>query len=650
MNNLRPVLISIAALAAAALGFWMGHQNSTSPNRKHAAAARVHQENDPLLEKERSGLAAILDAPDEKTRIEQFLGALRSDDIPALTRLLAYINTPGVLPSRARPLYTQAIIDRVVALGGAEALLQMKGLLGPFRDALITGTIKSLAGQDLGAAEHLVTSLPPREYAIALEPLLAALGAQDPERGLSLLRERGTSSSQAVSGFFEAWVAKDPLSAVEAALAFSDSDLNTARSAISAWARLDPDAAWDWMQQKIPPDQQSEYHVSYLYALMRSESPEPVLKALLEKPELGAAWNVNSIGEKLGRDPETGAHLLDAFPPGSVRDSLIMGMAGSFSGEAEAALAWAQSLSPAERARALPELIEHFSSRDPAQALTLALAESEETAREKSIAAAMSGWGKRDFSGAVAATADLKPSDRLTALTSLFTAADYRSSANFPERLAALPPDLTPADRARILTGMGKSWSRDFEEAITVCRELPPADRGALAEGILSRGWNATPPEIVELAGMIPPERLSKAAWMVVERLAPTDPRAAAELVANIPDQKNNFQKMANLRTIVGNWTYVDPSGAEAFVRSLPPGPTREQALGSLVKSILVFDLPAATRIAAMTTGSKMRLDLIRRLSDEWKTTNPTQGRKVMQALSKTGEEREIAEKKLNSP
>ncbi len=178
MPLLRAVILMLSAALAGGLGFTLG---SGSPGGSPQATPGAASETLKLSgKKELTGLAAILHAPDEPTRLAQFLGALRTNNGPALLDLLRYVSTPGVLSPGAKALYVEAIVDRVLELGGAESLLEMRGLRGEDADLLVGLVVKALVQHDPDAAEKLVLARQGRERDVALMALARALGETDP--------------------------------------------------------------------------------------------------------------------------------------------------------------------------------------------------------------------------------------------------------------------------------------------------------------------------------------------------------------------------------------------------------------------------------------------------------------------------------------
>ncbi len=233
-----------------------------------------------------------------------------------------------------------------------------------------------------------------------------------------------------------------------------------------------------------------------------------------------------------------------------------------------------QAVAAEERGAAFLRVEQSVLRGDPERAAGLALAYPEGTTRSDAVALATRGLLARDRDGALAWALDLNdPAAHFVALEVLATELVAQDPRAAVDRIQALP--LRP-ERTQLLRLAAARWARrDADAALAWARNLSEPQR---TEMIASVGFE----------------------------VAQTNPERAAEIAASLPEGRER----GILFTAVGQtWIARDSRAAEAWLRSLPAGPSKDAAWAGIAsatgpaRSRRVAGVPSVYRSSRLAGG-----------------------------------------------
>lgn len=640
LPRLAFLITATAGLGGLALGFVTAPGTKTSVVATPSGTAGKEQIS-AAKPSSVGGLLAFAHVASQET-FARLLDVIRSGNHDDLMKALQEVVANPTLPPLEADLYRDALVERLARTGAAEEIVKSTQFSGADRQAVVSTAIRVLAESNPTAAETLARKLPPGEdRSTAFSALLTTLGQKNQVRGLALIDADPQMRASAGSLFFS-WAKIAPEAAMEAAFSRGGEFEQAKRSAMSAWARKDPDAAWRWIAAQ-PPERRYLAQETY-FSINAWENPSRALNDMATKPEFADVFQAQWIGMTIAKDAQGASAAVDRLPPGRGRTQLIGGLARALSGEPLEAIAWTKTLLPGERETAVKDLFSALGYSDPAAALDLATHGLDGPDRNRAIGQVISGWAQQDFDAAFSTM--LEKLDPAALHEALPTVLRYHSGQekDVLARQFSMIGKLDSARRAEVLRAWGENRGARGDTGIfDQLALLAPEDRVAFAEGVMQRSFEAPESTMTKVTAMLPPEKQAQFASQIADSMARTDLPSTAEFLSRLPETDHGGEKRGAMEHVVRDWTCQDPAAAQAFVSQLPAGETKDRMSRAAEQELRKFDLDGATQAAAAVANPQIRSELIKQLASDWQHVDAARGRAAMAPLLQTDADRALA-------
>lgn len=520
----------------------------------------------------------------------RLLAALGNGSVEDLIFLLGCAADDVRAPADLKTVRLETLARQIARLGGMDQLLKMSGLRAADREQAIAFAVAELAKDDADAAESVVRNLPAgRGRMVATSAFLAALAERDPTRGVELLKS-DLGTWETTHSFFQAWAKQDPQAAATAALG-QDERWGAIYSVVNEWAGTDFPSALAW-SESIPEPQRQTALQSCAGALIIKD-PSAAIDFYMSRPSLTEHAGPE-LGRVLAKDPAAIERALEQLPPGRFRTNVLNGIAWELGRDPAVAVEWTKSLLPGEQEAAVRGICGLAGQIAPEEAFRVVTEKLEGDLRQHALFILLSTWAENDFDAAFAAARDsLEPETLQRALSGMFNGSHfyYFEPENRLRLLAGLPREV----RSNTLKDIGLRLGGPFVDDLDLRSALSGEDYEDLVEGMLER--ISDPKRMMEFAGPLSAERKLNRVGPIVRALARDDPRRAAEFAMALPEREGNTQKREALEDLAEEWAYFDPAGAEAFVRGMPVGATKDAVARRLAEQLRTFDPAAAARV-----------------------------------------------------
>jgi hypothetical protein len=244
--------------------------------------------------------------------------------------------------------------------------------------------------------------------------------------------------------------------------------------------------------------------------------------------------------------------------------------------------------------------------------------------------------GEADPDRALRVAAELATTRDLQAFYSDFFARQAeRDPAAAAQRLGQVPAG---AARENALRALGEVWARrDFATALAWGKNLAPGDRESALESIIGTTVATDPLRAIQYAqSSLSGEPLQRTLAAALQKLTPTDPGAAAEIVRLLPaGEMQTFAALDVARALAAQ----NPAQALAWQRTLPSGDAARLALNNIIEVWAVQDPTAAGQYAANLPAGAARAEAINQFARTVGARAPEQAIAWARALS-AGEDR----------
>ncbi len=548
----------------------------------------------------------------------------------------AFARTLGLPPAALKSLYT------TWARSDARGALRALGELDAAAAVTLGVAVLEVIGNDglglarvLGAAPQIDADRFRIEAAVAKAPVDPAGALED------LLELPPSKAGAAFERLAVVWIERDVYGALAGAEQIADeSQRNEFKAAvIRAWARVDPDALVDYVAD-LDPERRNEALRSpgalQAFALV---DPERALRAAEGIPgEFGLMMKRAALMSLARDDPLAALSMAEALPMGVERDQMMSVIAASYGrSNPEAALAWAQSLSPPSPI-VVANVLAGLARVDPHRAVDL-LFEAMDATNQRSSGPLMTVV----TNGGLDAEHTARIADRLLATP---------TRGRELQMLTQMWAQRQPHEAARWLLAQGSAAPRTAigQAAIQLGRTDPAAaiayvDRvpaelratwiSSAADGYSQNDARAAASWIAQYRGE---PGYDAALAAVAGRTAPADPAAAARLfdsvnVAEAPDAPQAAQRIASawarqdhraaaawvtaiaddgaraaaVGTVAGQWAAQDASGARGWALGLPTGATRDIALSQVLGATATIAIDYALLDAFSSAEARQR-------------------------------------------
>lgn len=473
-----------------------------------------------------------------------------------------------------------------------EALADIRPESGAERSLLVTEALDSV--RDLPPDEARRQLLAIRDFSVrekALCDFAAALGARDPQAAMDFFKglENGQHRKAAGMALAAAWAKNDFSAAAQWARGLKPPSLlaEAAHEMIRMAAARDPAAAGA-LFLAMPPDAQTPWYVAKILGLWLKADPAAAVDWTAALPgKQTREFAYQSLAESLGKtDPEQAAAFVENLPVGKARRDFIQSLAEQWSGQdADAAGKWALQLPDADQSSAMRKVVEGLARSRPAAEVEAFLASlgNSPLVVDAARGAAVGMGGRKGFDWAAQVLPETE--DRLPVQMEILK--NWSFLGDFTALEAAFTLPQSPERDRLIAHGILQTANNNPEKVIHWAETLPANDRILAFQNVAQQAtWNhpeeaAKAVDALRAMPGVTTEQiqpvLSEAAraWAAVE-----GSQAAAWALSLPPD----LQKEA-VGAVSFGWGRADFDGAAAWVRQLPEGPVRDQAIRTMADS-----------------------------------------------------------------
>jgi hypothetical protein len=373
-----------------------------------------------------------------------------------------------------------------------------------------------------------------------------------------------------ISSLYSAWAAIDPTAAWKAALT-DPTDKNSGRLlrvVAGVLAKTNPKAAIDLAmslgmggkRSTVMTSVFSEWaKVDVAAAIAYSEThPEHPTESYLFGDGL------NRLAEK---DPLKAANLAIAFKDKYKRSAMLMGLMNTWvERDPTAALKWAQSqTNPQLREDATAAAVGAWAKNDPKAALSYVQSIADVETRASAFKKAWGDWFKNDPDAATTYVASIKDEKLLENLSFQF---GYNTEGLSPKEkaslLARLPEGKLKQDIYRTMTDT-QIRKGQFNDALAMLNLMPDSRERDRNVAQLGQTWAKADLAAATAWLKMQPDSTDRdlALSGYVSTLARTDPLSAINWAKGIPDEKLRQGAMVN---IASSWLRADPTKAQAWI------------------------------------------------------------------------------------
>ena len=258
-----------------------------------------------------------------------------------------------------------------------------------------------------GAIDWLLDHGEPREAALASAArMLRRWARRDPAAAWEVASADGLVAQGKVllRGVAEVWLADDPRSAMDAAVAHGAWQVmrsSWVAELAGEWARATPREAGDWAHA-LPRSSRDDRLLAAIHAPLSVVAPDEAHALAAEYGE-GEGWLAyarplyeQQLRQLLGDDPRVLAEWLARQPDENLRASRAVHVAELFlKTDPDEALEWALGLAGKESANALKVVIRAIAEQDPVRAEDIVLGVSDPVAQAGAAQSFIGDWAKR---------------------------------------------------------------------------------------------------------------------------------------------------------------------------------------------------------------------------------------------------------------
>lgn len=511
----------------------------------------------------------------------------------------------------------------------------------------------------LGEFERMLRSQPnsPDWHPRFLGVLLRLNPAELPEAA-ALAARLGDSrfGGQALVMVLGRWAEVDPQAAMAMA---SEAGSRMAREArlhavLSSWARVDRAGALAWFEQQPEGRAKTEALTALLPGLAESD-PETALRMAAEAPAgIRARVLPGVLTTLMQTDPERAAAEVERVGLGWAYH-LYGEVAGAWAAkDTQAAETWARGVkSPLARRAALAQVYGAMARQDPEAAFGRLAQETDPVLRQQGRSIILQEVAGRDASELPKYFASIEnPAELQSALTGvgwMWGMADRESALKFAQGLpagqgrsqlltsvasewaqtdaagavawaSALPSGV---ERNQVLQSVVMQWAvQDFEAADRYVREMPAGQaKNQFLAQIAMQMDNKDPAVVMKWMKELPAAQRTQAAQHVIHSLSRSDPAAALELLESLPAGAQRRGMWVG--QVVNGWAESDLPQAVAWVKGLPDGETKRQALMNLSWRWMETAPQEAVEYATSLPPGRTREQVLGQAASNWGMRDP---------------------------
>lgn len=414
---------------------------------------------------------------------------------------------------------------------------------------------------------------------------------------------------------------QDPSAAF--ALAFSvDPTLrhNTLSPVLNAWAKTDPDSAWQAMQS-LPPDQRRRLFGSYFLGRFSTDREGAIEQAIgLGNGEEGQmAFGVLSL-VLLDEGPTSLFQVLDERVPPEMRANFAqVALWEAMERAPQEALHWVSTnLTGRDRERAVAHAIDFLSQHSPQDAASYISALPYGATYAGAVEALSENWGRQSPAEALAWVETLPPGKERS---DAFRRVVEQLALKDPEAALQFAAGADAEERSTVIEAVAQAKAKSDPQDALVWLETVESGMRDDARASLIKAWAANDPVtaadyVSRHLSQLPPE-LGVA---VADAWSRKNAAAAAAWAISLGDDEARARAV---NRVTGEWLRQDSFAASAWIESLPSGKAREEAVENVVERIHGADPAAAFAWATTMEESDRRRNWTNLVVRGWKETDP---------------------------
>ena len=345
------------------------------------------------------------------------------------------------------------------------------------------------------------------------------------------------------------------------------------------------------------------------------EGENDVLRNLIENLEQGRPANFAAA-----------ARTILAMPPGPRRREALHRLASRWGrSDPTAALRWSEGLTGRDRFSTMEDILRHWSEEDPASAADY-VAQLPGSEHSLHLLRDLSHrWAETDRSAALEWSMALDdPALRMRALRGVASS----WAEHDPAEAAAFTTDSleSPDERHHVLEAVARRWAeRDLQEALEWARDLEPGDQQRATRAVLRTVAEHNPSEAAtlyhEIANDLPAagpinREYRHMAQEVASVWSSSSPAEAAQWALTLPER--GAIRRGAVGDVTEQWMRIDSMAAGEWVKSLPPGNTRDGASERVVHMTVHSDPGAAFAWAESVSENDRRFGLMHHTLTQW--------------------------------
>ncbi|MED5418743.1 MAG: hypothetical protein VYA27_08570 [Verrucomicrobiota bacterium] len=345
------------------------------------------------------------------------------------------------------------------------------------------------------------------------------------------------------------------------------------------------------------------------------EGENNVLRNLIENLEQGRPANFAAA-----------ARTILAMPHGPRRREALHRRASRWGrSDPTAALRWSESLTGRDRFSTMEDILRHWSEEDPASAADY-VAQLPGSEHSLHLLRDLSHrWAETDRSAALEWSMALDdPALRMRALRGVASS----WAEHDPAEAAAFTTDSleSPDERRHVLEAVARRWAeRDLQEALEWARDLEPGDQQRATRAVLRTVAEHNPSEAAtlyhEIANDLPAagpinREYRHMAQEVASVWSSSSPAEAAQWALTLPER--GAIRRGAVGDVTEQWMRIDSMAAGEWVKSLPPGNTRDGASERVVHMTAHTDPGSAFAWAQSIGEDHRRFGLMHHTLTPW--------------------------------
>ena len=430
-----------------------------------------------------------------------------------------------------------------------------------------------------------------------------------------------------VRAVYGVWAESDPASAWNSALSFSThGECHDAMHAVlDAVAKRDPSAALAMAQALEKPSLREHMASAALQALAKSD-PSRAFETALRSATSGDQSSFYSVLSQWVREDHAAAQRAVAKVTGQIGDQarrvLVQLLADK---DPEAAWEYAKSMPPSAGRFSYwdprAQVIGRWSRTDPRKAIDAAFTLDDQNIRNRALAEAINSWAGTDFPAAMAYAGTVKDA----AIRGLMVGALARNKNADPATMFNLLVEQAPAGeifRNAVSNLMGHWAQTNPKAAAAATLQLPPGEALNAAASRLAKEWALSATDKSEVLAWVKQLPEGRARSEALESVFESWSARDAAGAQRAWAALTDDNKDEALTSLAAGWSRAKPAEAARWAASIVDQPGGRNALNRAVTSWADAS-PAEAAAFLQTLSDNARSGLTSRLIERWYDADP---------------------------